>query len=366
MKKITLLTFMLFASIFANAQFTTQGVATSLGTGMYNLTPLGGCPSFVAGAIWANGLYSAGAPMTPQFLNFNYCFQVNFAAKENMGPGGADGFAVVFGMNINPGTLPNGTSAYLGYYDPINPACTVISANPAYQHSLAVEFDIFNNNYLPCFSNDIPSDHTQISCNGSLASIGTPSVAKIIPGVGTTTIQDNIFHAYAITWDPSTYIMNVIVDGHLRTTTTLSAVSMMTIFGTPTPPAAVQWGFTGATGGLCTDQIIANISVDACGPKKSPNSVLAINQEATNLNLSPNPNNGNFTLSGIIANSTAKTAALEVINVLGEVVYKDEADIIDGSINKAINLGAQISSGAYIIRVNLGNDKKLIKFSITR
>ena len=93
---------------------------------------------------------------------------------------------------------------------------------------------------------------------------------------------------------------------------------------------------------------------------------MAINQEATNLNLRPNPNNGNFTLSGIIANSTAKTAALKVINVLGEVVYKDDADIIDGSKNKAFYHGAQISSGAYIMRVNLGNDEKLIKFSITR
>jgi hypothetical protein len=30
---------MLGTAIFANAQFTTQGVATSLGTGMYNLPP---------------------------------------------------------------------------------------------------------------------------------------------------------------------------------------------------------------------------------------------------------------------------------------------------------------------------------------
>ncbi len=84
------------------------------------------------------------------------------------------------------------------------------------------------------------------------------------------------------------------------------------------------------------------------------------------LSVTPNPNIGSFTLSGLLSTSTSKEAKIEVEDVLGKIVYRDVAAIENGGVNKTINLGDNIPSGVYLIKVTNDNSSKVIRVSIER
>jgi len=77
--------------------------------------------------------------------------------------------------------------------------------------------------------------------------------------------------------------------------------------------------------------------------------------------LYPNPNEGIFTITGTIAGS--KSLNIEVMNAVGQVVYKDAATITGDKLNKQMNLG-NMSSGIYLLRIIAADNSKTIKFTI--
>ena len=95
-----------------------------------------------------------------------------------------------------------------------------------------------------------------------------------------------------------------------------------------------------------------------------------INQISGRLNaisVVPNPNNGAFTISGAFTSiATSKEARIELLDMLGKVVYRDVADITNGGINKDITLSSDIADGIYLIRVVSDDASKVLRFSLNR
>ncbi len=81
------------------------------------------------------------------------------------------------------------------------------------------------------------------------------------------------------------------------------------------------------------------------------------------LSLFPNPNSGNFTLSGTVNNANG-TISYEVVNVLGQVIHKGTAVAKGGVIEHQVKLDKGIANGTYMLRVSGGNDQKVFHFVI--
>lgn len=82
------------------------------------------------------------------------------------------------------------------------------------------------------------------------------------------------------------------------------------------------------------------------------------------LTLYPNPNNGQFTVKGI--NLPDKEAVIEVINTIGQVVYRKTEAVNNGQLQTILNIPENNASGAYLLRVQTHSATDILRFMIAR
>jgi hypothetical protein len=75
----------------------------------------------------------------------------------------------------------------------------------------------------------------------------------------------------------------------------------------------------------------------------------------------PNPNRGNFTIEGNVLND--QQIPIEVVNMLGQVVYRDVAITDQKIIKKSIQLEGALANGVYLLHMRINGEKKI--FGIT-
>jgi len=109
---------------------------------------------------------------------------------------------------------------------------------------------------------------------------------------------------------------------------------------------------------MCTspDSALGNIISVSAGSISSTN----------NIGIYPNPNTGNFIISGTFNNTTDNEATIEILNVTGQVVYTDKASVHNGMIQKRIDLGTNVPGGMYMLRLRTENDHQTQQFIIRR
>jgi hypothetical protein len=77
--------------------------------------------------------------------------------------------------------------------------------------------------------------------------------------------------------------------------------------------------------------------------------------------LYPNPNNGKFVLKGEAL--TGEVLKLEIINAMGQVVYKDGITVDNGKLYKEITL-SETPTGIYMLRLSGDETISIIRFSV--
>jgi hypothetical protein len=77
------------------------------------------------------------------------------------------------------------------------------------------------------------------------------------------------------------------------------------------------------------------------------------------LSVFPNPTNGNFTIELKVNNQISDRATIEVINMLGQIVLSQNAELDKGKLQQEINL-ANVASGVYLVQV-IANNKVYTK-----
>ncbi len=87
--------------------------------------------------------------------------------------------------------------------------------------------------------------------------------------------------------------------------------------------------------------------------------IRALNTES--FTIYPNPNRGNFTIEGNVLND--QRIPIEVVNMLGQVVYRDEAITDKKIIKKSIQLEGALANGVYLLHMRINGEKKV--FGIT-
>ncbi|HYV92570.1 MAG TPA: T9SS type A sorting domain-containing protein [Chitinophagales bacterium] len=103
-------------------------------------------------------------------------------------------------------------------------------------------------------------------------------------------------------------------------------------------------------------------SPGGCSASSSPVTVVQsckLNDEQdetiTSLKLYPNPANGNFIIELNAANTLETTANIQVINMLGQIVYTNQAAISNNRIVQEVKPDASVPAGNYFVRVAIGS-----------
>ena len=160
-------------------------------------------------------------------IDFSSGFEINYQLYfGTIDAGGADGIAFVF--HTDPTPPCSNAGGQLGVV--------------GIQNSFIVEFDTwFNGNF-----GDIPDDHVAINIDGAISIPVAPPVSIGVNG----NVEDGMFHAVSLQWDPITNLFKVFFDGDLMISTDVGILTNIFVAGTP-----VYWGLTGTTGGAFNDQI---------------------------------------------------------------------------------------------------------------
>ncbi len=82
--------------------------------------------------------------------------------------------------------------------------------------------------------------------------------------------------------------------------------------------------------------------------------------EINGLTLYPNPNNGKFVLKGNVADNAEYN--VEIINAVGQVVYKSKVKTNNRLLNKQIEL--HVANGIYLLKLNSDNQSTVLRFRI--
>ena len=82
-----------------------------------------------------------------------------------------------------------------------------------------------------------------------------------------------------------------------------------------------------------------------------------VTTENGTLSVYPNPNQGEFALDLQMSDITSQDVRIEVMNMLGQNVLTQITSINDGHLTEGVSLPADITSGNYMIRVYVGDNK---------
>ena len=85
-------------------------------------------------------------------------------------------------------------------------------------------------------------------------------------------------------------------------------------------------------------------------------------QNIKNVSISPNPNNGVFTLTCTSSKNAGVT--IEITNLIGQIVYSDNALFQKGKISTELVLNRTLSNGTYFLRINSDSCVTTIPFVI--
>ncbi|MBX2907869.1 MAG: PKD domain-containing protein [Taibaiella sp.] len=83
------------------------------------------------------------------------------------------------------------------------------------------------------------------------------------------------------------------------------------------------------------------------------------------LRLIPNPNNGDFSLSGTIAGVDGPVT-LTVTDMLGQVIFRGEGKVVSGAIDERVHLTGDLANGMYILSVGGGEQSHGFHFVLKR
>ena len=90
-----------------------------------------------------------------------------------------------------------------------------------------------------------------------------------------------------------------------------------------------------------------------------------VTNNSSSIMLLPNPNRGEFVLKGKTGNATDGLMQLQVVDVLGKVVFGKEITVANGIINEHIVLDHAIANGMYLLHLTLGGESKVLHFVVS-
>jgi len=145
------------------------------------------------------------------------------------------------------------------------------------------------------------------------------------------------------------------------------------------PQSGTGSSLTFSTGGSCNCMIVATWSTNSCPSVTSyipfcptcrvanPNVGVSSIQTAEPLTLLPNPNNGEFALTGTADFlSSASTAKVEIIDMTGHLVLSQNALVNKGGINTRIHVADNLANGLYQVKLSTSSGSQVLRLALDR
>ena len=115
-------------------------------------------------------------------------------------------------------------------------------------------------------------------------------------------------------------------------------------------------------------------STGVCGGYASTSSVILMEDRVGStlfgnnqlLSIFPNPNNGAFTIKGVVNKGVDELISVEITNMPGQVVYHHSFTATNGRINEQVQPGAALAPGLYLLVIRSSTEKKVLPITIER
>jgi hypothetical protein len=103
---------------------------------------------------------------------------------------------------------------------------------------------------------------------------------------------------------------------------------------------------------------LVNVTITALGVAQAGNM-------ENSIQLMPNPTKGALTVEAIMS-PAINEVTLQVVDIVGQVVYNGVAAVQNGKLNTRINLDDQLANGVYLLHVTAGSEHSVTRFSVNR
>ena len=107
---------------------------------------------------------------------------------------------------------------------------------------------------------------------------------------------------------------------------------------------------------------IRKVRVDSAGAT----GISQVNAANGNMTLLPNHSNGSFTVRGVLNSKTDENVIVEVVDMQGQIVFRDSVTPQRGVINKQFNLSANLASGVYQLHIIAGTENMVLHFVVAK
>ena len=91
-----------------------------------------------------------------------------------------------------------------------------------------------------------------------------------------------------------------------------------------------------------------------------------MNSADANVSVVPNPNKGTFTITGSLGTNSNEEVSLELVDVLGHVVYTGKTVADNGRINEKVQISNTIANGMYILNMHSESFSKVLHVVIAQ
>ncbi len=198
---------------------------------------------------------------------------------------------------------------------------------------------VYTSNF-PCVTSATATDNVVMTVLPTTAPVGVVTVSPgyIIASGATATFTCTITSGGGSSPTYQWTINSVPVSGATNSTymtSSLSTGSVVTCIVANTDPCSTVSTFAGIT------MVVSNATAG----------VGQVGQAAANVTVLPNPNNGVFTITGNLGGSFDEAVALEITDMLGQVIYRDNVKAVRGEFSHGITLNGKFANGMYLINV---------------
>jgi len=82
--------------------------------------------------------------------------------------------------------------------------------------------------------------------------------------------------------------------------------------------------------------------------------------------ISPNPNKGDFTISGTTGSTNDDKVTIVISDILGQTIYSNVTVANKGNLNEHVSLGSALANGNYLVTITSGNNPVILHVTVDR
>ena len=114
---------------------------------------------------------------------------------------------------------------------------------------------------------------------------------------------------------------------------------------------------------VASNAVCANLGVSNTIIIHIPTAVANVSPEFENIELFPNPNNGSFTIKGLLSNISEGNVTMDITNAIGQTVYSGNTQVSNSALNQSVQV-RDLPAGVYMLKLSNEGKGKVFRFVV--